>query len=122
MFNQKAGAFQIKDGSNVILGSVDSKIGYIDIPVLAKIYIGNKFSFELGPQIGLKISDNTEFDGNDIENDANTLDTAIVAGFGYKFERGLFLQTRYGYGLSKVFENERYKNSVISLSIGYMFE
>ncbi|MEP1489037.1 MAG: porin family protein [Algibacter sp.] len=122
LFNQKAGSFTIKDNSNVFLGNVISKIGYIDIPVLAKIYLGNKFSFEIGPQIGFKISEETEFNRNDLRPEIKTLDTAIVGGFGYQLEQGMFLQARYGYGLAEIFENENYKNSVISLSLGYKFK
>jgi hypothetical protein len=121
LFNQKAGTFTVRDNSNIVLGNVESKLGYIDIPILAKIYIGNKFSFEVGPQIGFNISEKTEFNGEEIESEVKTLDTALVGGFGYHFDQGLFIQARYGYGLSEIFENERYKNSVISLSLGYKF-
>ena len=103
MFNQKAGTFTIKDNSNFVLGSVVSKFGYIDIPILAKIYISEKFSFEVGPQIGFNISEKPEFNGSEVESELKTLDTALIGGFGYQFERGLFIQARYGYGLSEVF-------------------
>jgi hypothetical protein len=121
LFNQKAGTFTIRNNSNFVLGSVISKLGYIDIPVLAKVYINDKFSFEVGPQIGFNISEKTEFNGSEVESELKNLDTAIVGGFGYQFEQGLFIQARYGYGLSEVFKNEKYKNSVISLSLGYKF-
>jgi hypothetical protein len=121
LFNQKAGTFTIRDNSNFVLGSVVSKLGYIDIPIIAKIYIGDKFSFQVGPQFGFNISEKTEFNGSEIESELKTLDTAIVGGFGYQFKQGLFIQARYGYGLSEVFENDKYKNSVISLSLGYKF-
>ena len=102
-------------------GYVVDQSGYIDIPIIAKIYIGDKFSFEVGPQFGFNISEKTEFNDSEIESETNTLDTAIVGGFGYQFEQGLFIQARYGYGLSEVFEDDKYKNSVISLSLGYKF-
>jgi hypothetical protein len=121
LFNQKAGTFTIRDNSNFVLGSVVSKLGYIDIPIIAKIYIGDKFSFQVGPQFGFNISEKTEFNGSEIESELKTLDTAIVGGFGYQFKQGLFIQARYGYGLSEVFEDDKYKNSVISLSLGYKF-
>ena len=122
LFNQKAGTFTVRDNSNVVLGNIVSKLGYIDIPILAKIYLGNKFSFEVGPQIGFNISEKTEFNGSEVDTEIKTLDTAIVGGFGFQFNQGLFIQARYAYGLSKIFENERYKNSVISLSLGYKFD
>ncbi|WP_053970423.1 outer membrane beta-barrel protein [Mangrovimonas sp. ST2L15] len=104
------------------MGSVVSKLGYIDIPILAKVYLGNKFLFEVGPQIGFNISKKTKFNGTEIDTEIKTLDTAIVGGFGFQFDQGLFIQARYAYGLSEIFENERYKNSVISLSLGYKFD
>ncbi len=121
LFNQKAGTFTVKDNSNIVLGNVESKLGYIDIPILAKIYLGDKFSFEVGPQIGFNVSEKTEFNGSEVDTEIKTLDTAIVGGFGFQFDKGLFIQARYAYGLSEIFENERYKNSVISLSLGYKF-
>lgn len=122
LFNQKAGTFTVRNNSNVVLGSVVSKLGYIDIPILAKVYLGNKFSFEVGPQIGFNISKKTKFNDTEIDTEIKTLDTAIVGGFGFQFDQGLFIQARYAYGFSEIFENERYKNSVISLSLGYKFD
>ena len=120
LYNEKAGTFIINGNSNIFLGGV-VKLAYIDIPVLAKIYLSDKFSFDIGPQIGFNISEKIEFDGSEIDTDVKTIDTAIVGGFGYQFEQGIFIQARYAFGLSEVFEDDRYKNSVISLSLGYKF-
>lgn len=40
-------------------------------------------------------------------------------GLEYQFQNGIFIQTIYSYGLTKLFENKDFKNSVVSLSIGY---
>ena len=39
----------------------------------------------------------------------------------HEFEKGIFIQGRYGYGLTEVFDDRNYKNSCISLSLGYFF-
>ena len=39
----------------------DTKIDYLTVPVLAKIYVVKLLSFETGPQFGFVVSDNVDF-------------------------------------------------------------
>lgn len=110
-----------RKGGSIGTGPVISKLGYIEHPLIAKIYMGNKFSFHVGPQIGCNISEKTEIFDQELGADVKTIDAAILAGFGFKFSEQIFIQTRYGYRLSEVFNDEDFKNSVISFSVGYMF-
>ncbi len=99
------------------LGDVKNELGYIAIPVLAKIYLSKSFSLELGPQASFLLSEKDKFNVND----ANTFDFAVDAGLSFKITKSLFIQGRYVLGLTEVSTNADAKNSVLQLSAGLMF-
>ncbi|MGL5112993.1 MAG: porin family protein [Flavobacterium sp.] len=94
-----------------------NKLGYLSIPVMAKIYLNNTFSLELGPQASFLLSEKNNFDVED----SKTFDFAIAAGLGVKITKSIFVQGRYGLGLTEVSTNAKAKNSVLQVSAGYMF-
>lgn len=53
--------------------------------------------------------------------DPNTFDFSLNAGLGLKVVGGLFVQARYGIGLTEISKEADFKNSVFQLSAGYMF-
>jgi hypothetical protein len=119
------GADFSEDGMN---GSF--KLDYVQIPLMLKYYAAPGFSLEAGPQIGFLVSSEVESDGVsvDVEDYFSSTDFGVNLGVGYKFINGLFLQGRYNLGLSNVWDSEEFdsgdekiKNSVIQLSIGFMF-
>lgn len=99
------------------LGDFENELGYIAIPVLAKIYISNSFSLELGPQASFLLNEKNDFNLND----SNTFDFAIDMGLGLKVTKNIFIQGRYVLGLTEVSSNADAKNSVLQLSAGLMF-
>ena len=95
---------------------------YINIPILAKYYVTEGLSLELGPQIGLNINSKLEFDGDTEEiEDTESLDLAGAFGLGYKLDQGLFFQARYNLGFTDISKDEDVKNGVFQLSVGYSF-
>lgn len=102
---------------NTALGDFKNELGYIAIPVLAKIYLSKSFSLELGPQASFLLSEKSEFDVND----ANTFDFALAGGLGFKITKNIFINGRYILGLTEVSSNADAKNSVLQLSAGLMF-
>jgi opacity protein-like surface antigen len=100
-----------------IVGDIDNKLGYLSIPIMAKIYLNNTISLELGPQASFLLSEKDEFD---IENQS-TFDFAVAAGLGVKITKSIFIQGRYGLGLTEVSKNAQTKNSVVQLSAGILF-
>jgi hypothetical protein len=102
---------------NTVLGDVKNELGYIAIPVLAKIYLSKSFSLELGPQASFLLSEKNNFDANN----SKTFDFAIDAGLGLKVTKNIFIQGRYVLGLTEVTPNAQAKNSVLQLSAGLMF-
>ncbi|MCI4443995.1 MAG: PorT family protein [Lentimicrobium sp.] len=99
------------------LGDIKNELGYIAIPVLAKIYLSKSFSLELGPQASFLLSEKNNFDVNN----SNTFDFAIDAGLGLKLTKHIFIEGRYVLGLTEVSPNAQAKNSVLQLSAGLMF-
>jgi Outer membrane protein beta-barrel domain len=96
---------------------IKNELGYISIPVLAKFYLTDEFSMELGPQASFLLSERNEV----TTNDSNTFDFAIVGGLSYKLGKHFFVQGRYGLGLTEAKRDADVKNSVLQASIGYLF-
>ncbi len=93
-------------------------------------------SLEAGPQIGFlvnsEIDTNPSGDGGNIpldEDQFNKVDLSLGLGASYKFRGGFFVNARYNYGLSDVyddsysslFRNSDVKHSVFQGGIGFMF-
>lgn len=94
-----------------------NELGYIAIPVLAKIYLGQSFSVELGPQASFLLSEKNDFDLED----SNTFDFGLAGGLSYKITKNIFVQGRYVLGLTEISSNADAKNSVLQFSAGLMF-
>lgn len=109
-------------------GSV--KVNYLNVPLMAKYYVADGLSLEVGPQIGLLLSTTDEYEGeeDDIKDLLKSTDFGVNFGVGYKLESGLNFSARYNMGLSDNIDADgfktdgaEYKNSVIQLSVGYFF-
>lgn len=101
-------------------GSLD--LTYINIPVMAKYYVGETFNIQAGPQIGLLMSAKSA--GVDVKEGYNTTDFGLNLGAGYDLNENMMLDLRYNMGLSAVNKDtseETGKNNVISVSFGYKF-
>ncbi len=94
-----------------------NELGYLSIPVLAKINLNKFVSLELGPQASFLLSERNNFDVKD----ANTFDFAVVGGLGLNITKNLFIQGRYGLGLTDASKDAQVKNSVVQVSAGIKF-
>lgn len=111
---------------------ITSKLDYIDVPVVAKYNLFKNFAIEAGPQLGILLRKKHFLvtHPNNIEqiqeievNNVNNLELSGVIGLQYKFTNSLFAQFRYSHGLTDVYKNywAKVKNSIIGLSLGYLF-
>lgn len=109
-------------------GDADIKLNYLNIPVLAKYYIVDKFSVEAGPQLGVLLSAKAE--GTDIKDSTRSVDFGFNIGAGYNFTDNFSVGLRYTIGLSPLSDkdiddaNDYYdsaKNSNLALSLAYKF-
>lgn len=100
--------------------SYDWKVTYATIPVMLKFKPGGGFYFELGPQVGFKLSENVS--DETIKDFAKNLDLSAAAGLGIQTKGGIGIGARYLVGLSKVGDfdppkniDPDFKNSVIQV-------
>ena len=110
--------------------------GYLNIPVMAKVYVTPKVSIEVGPQIGFLLNSKSKVEGTedgdvifsgeeDTKDDFESTDFGLNFGLGYDLTEKLSIGGRYNLGLSNILkdaeEGEKVKNSVFSFSLGYKF-
>jgi hypothetical protein len=99
------------------------KLTYLNLPIILKTHITRKFNFEFGPEFGLLLDQKAKLSDETIDIDeVPTFDFNLNIGLSYEFEKGFFIQGRYGYGLTTLFEDKDYKNSCVSMSLGYFFK
>ena len=103
------------------------RANYLNIPVLAKLYVLDELSVDLGPEFGFALNAKAKYkdDGTTVKhkmNDINTLAVNFAIGLSYNWDDFMF-SARYNLGLSNVFDKDKYdgnnKNRVFQLSVGY---
>lgn len=104
----------------------EMQLDYIQVPILAKVYLTRGLSIEAGPQFSFLINEEIDFrpedDAGDIDmDDANSFDFGIAAGITFQTEMGLFASGRYSYGLTDIYDNIDARNTVFQIGIGYKF-
>ncbi len=102
------------------------QIDYIQVPLLAKIYLIEGLNIHAGPQFGFKINEEVDIDptgdGGDFDtNRIKDFDFQLAAGAEFKLTSGFFIQARYTYGFSEIIEGTDVRNSVFSAGVGFMF-
>jgi opacity protein-like surface antigen len=94
-----------------------NELGYLSLPILAKIYLSKNISLELGPQASLLLSERNKFDYKESE----TFEFGVVGGLGLNITKTIFVQARYGLGLTDASTAAQTKNSVFQVSAGLLF-
>jgi len=102
-------------------------IDQINLPIVLKKKIFNHFSFLAGDYLGyiIKVKDNWGTTLNDYTN----FDIGATIGIQYDFDFGLYIETRYLYGLTDILKLEypenliehENKNRVFQAGIGFNF-
>ena len=103
---------------------VTLKLDYINIPILANVYVAPGFAVKLGLQpafcINNKIkgkSGSTSVQTDGIF-DENTFELSMPIGLSYEFSN-FVIEGRYNFGLTKAFKDMDNKNSVFQFTVGY---
>ena len=94
-----------------------NELGYISIPVLAKISLNKAISLDLGPQASFLLSEKNKFN---VKN-AETFEFGAAAGLSLNITNNFFLQGRYVLGLTEASKEAEVKNSVVQISAGFKF-
>jgi len=111
-----------------------ARLAYVDVPVLAKVFVTPGFYLYAGPQASFLVSGkarvragalgiNAYQDDFDISNQLRKIDFSAVGGLGYQFENGLGLSAGYDYGLSSLDSDNRFdaRNRVIKVGANFSF-
>lgn len=112
-------------GYNVKVGDETAKFNaqYITLPIMAKYYVIDKLSINLGPQLGYAVSMKSKVGSTSQKLDKdlyNAFDLSIGVGATYHFWK-MFADVRYNYGLTNILKESNVKNSVIQIGVGYKF-
>lgn len=102
------------------------QLDYINVPVLAKIYIAKGFSIEAGPQVSFKVNEEFDFnpngDSGDVKRDqAEDLEFGVAGGITFQTSMGLFATGRYIYGVTDIIKDVDAQNSVFQIGVGFKF-
>ncbi len=120
-------------GSRVV-GETTTSLSYINIPVMAKIYLGKVVNLQLGPQVGILVSatDKGTIQGDVIDDDLKDIfkgvDFSFATGIGLNLPSGVNFGGRLIFGLSNLnkdngqiapgIERPALTNGVIQFSLG----
>lgn len=129
-FSIQPGLYYSQQGFKLSMLGIDGtyKLDYIQIPVLFKAFIIKGLNVQVGPQLGFNINNELTLDSTmgsgsiDSSNDQiKDIDFDLVAGIGYKFDNGFFIQGHYNYGITKLTEEGDAHTSLFQVGVGYMF-
>lgn len=131
IFSLSAGALYSMQGCkgevNVEGFDVDAtvKLDYLNIPILANVYVTKGLAVKLGIQPGFNITSkaSVEKSGTKVTTDLdgiNSVDFSIPVGLSYEINN-FVIDARYNLGVSKIMDGSDSKNSVFQFTLGYKF-
>lgn len=112
---------------------VKCRVNYLNIPVLARLYVWDHLSVDLGPQLGFALNAKAreKYSGKTVKSKIshlNTIDVSFAVGASYELNWGILVSARYNIGLTNVFDKDHFrdgvtnKNGVFQLSVGYKLD
>lgn len=118
--------------SNLLKSKVTNtvKLDYVNVPIMANVYVVKGLAVKLGIQPGFKVSSKLNTDVNtpiakgnkDADLDkVKAFDFSIPVGISYEYAN-FQLDARYNFGVTNAFEVGKSKNSVFQLTLGYKFD
>ena len=131
IFSLSAGALYSMQGCkgevNVEGFDVDAtvKLDYINIPILANVYLAKGLAVKLGIQPGfnvshkLSVAKGSTSGSTDIPG-VKSVDLSIPVGLSYEFNN-FVIDGRYNFGVTKIADYSDSKNSVFQFTLGYKF-
>lgn len=108
--------------------NVKYRVNYLNIPIMARLYVLDRLSVDLGPQLGIALNARGKYkeSGTTVKSkmdDLNTIEFSFLFGVSYDLFDRFLLSARYNLGISNVFDKDKFgssnKNHVFQLSVGY---
>ena len=114
------GGYKTKDNVAGLSGK-DWKPSYLNVPVLANVYVVPGLAVKLGVQPGFMV----DKDKDGYKGEVNTFDLSIPVGLSYEYNN-FVLDGRYNWGVTKINKNsvkgaDDTRNSVFQITLGYKF-
>lgn len=125
--------YLIDDGEGLYSTENTFKLAYLNVPLMIKYYPESKLFLEAGPQVGFLTSARLKTkvigygaSSRNADDAFKNIDFGFNVGAGYNFSKHVTANARYNFGLSNIAEKDpgesvKVKNSVFSLSLGYIF-
>jgi len=106
-------------------GNVETKLNYLNVPVLLQYMWDNGFRLQAGPQAGFLLSAKSEVNNTstDIKDDFKPIDLGVSFGAGYIHPAtGFGIDARYNLGLSDITESAvKSTNRGFQVGVFYIF-
>ena len=103
-----------------------NKLDYINIPVLANVYVVKNLAVKVGVQPAFNVNSKAKASQGDSSVQGSiegikTFDFSIPIGLSYEY-KNIVIDGRYNFGLTKVSKYADSKNSVFQLTLGYKLD
>ena len=101
-----------------------NRLDYINVPIMANVYVVKGLAVKLGVQPGFNVSNKLAANNRaTVDNPvkAQSVDVAIPVGVSYEYNN-FQLDARYNWGVSKAYKFDKAKNSVFQITLGYKFD
>lgn len=111
------------------IGNDEINLAYLNLPMIAKIEVSEKFNVQVGPQLGILLSGKFDFGSDviDIKDAYSDMDVALTMGVGFKSHDNVTIDLRYNYGFTNIVASDidaadlSITNQVIQVSLGFIF-
>lgn len=105
--------------------TLTTKLDYINIPILANVYVTKGLAVKLGVQPAFNVSDKQKLSGGKASVEAEdvgaeSFDFSIPVGLSYEFNN-VVIDARYNFGVTNIADGGDSKNSVFQFTLGYKF-
>lgn len=106
-------------------GDVSLKLDYINVPILANVYVAKGLAVKLGIQPGFNVRHKASATVSGVNVTTNlpgikSVDFSIPIGVSYEFNR-FVIDGRYNFGVTKLIDGADSKHSVFQFTFGYKF-
>lgn len=127
IFSLSAGALYSMQGCKGEVEGYDAtvKLDYLNVPILANVYVAKGLAVKLGIQPGFNVTSkaSVEKGGTKVTtelDDVESVDFSIPVGLSYEINN-FVIDARYNLGVSKIMDGSDSKNSVFQFTLGYKF-
>ena len=119
------------DDTNIANAKETLKTDYLNIPILANIYVAKGLALKAGVQPGFNLTHKAKAEGNvggykgdtgyQTVDGVKSFDFSIPVGISYEY-MNVCLDARYNIGCTKIFDEGDGNHSVFQLTLGYKFK